>query len=202
MTIHRFSDREKIRRAIKLNPLWWLGNDTEQTVDQAEWYHQDWPEWRRSLGWALRNPLQNFRAFVIGVQDRNYEVEVVYGNPDPQVAQRNDVGEYGYQVIKLKFKCGVQLPFVSYSGKRVVWYAGWQPSGFFGLKFKHARQVSAINPPATGRTADEVLGLVCGRLADALAPVSSARYVGAGPTGAQVRRELSGCDAGQNTLVT
>ncbi len=83
----------------------------------------------------LRNPLQNFRAFVIGVQDRNYEVEVVHGNPDPQVVQRNDVGEYGYQVIKLKFKYGVQLPFVSYSGKRVVWYAGWQPSGFFGLKF-------------------------------------------------------------------
>ena len=82
------------------------------------------------LDWALQNPLQNFRAFVIGVQDRNYEVEVVYGNPDPQVVQRNNVGEYGYQVIKLKFKCGVPLPFVSYSGKRVVWYAGWQPSGF------------------------------------------------------------------------
>ena len=135
MTTHRFSDREKIRLSIKLNPLWWLGNDTEQTVHQADWYHRDWPEWRRSLGWALRNPLQNFRAFVIGVQDRNYEVEVVYGNFDPQVVQRNDVGEYGYQVIKLKFKCGVQLPFVSYSGKRVVWYAGWQPSRFFGLKF-------------------------------------------------------------------
>src|SRR4051812_48504484 len=98
MTTHRFSDREKIRLSIKLNPLWWLGNDTEQTVDQAEWYHQDWPEWRRSLVWELRNPLQNFRAFVIGVQDRNYEVEVVHGNPDPQVVQRNDVGEYGYQV--------------------------------------------------------------------------------------------------------
>src|SRR3954453_1990367 len=102
MTTHRFSDREKIRLSIKLNPLCWLGNDTEQTVDQAEWYHQDWPEWRRSLGWALRNPLQNFRAFIIGVQDRNYEVEVVHG-------ERNDVGEYGYQVIKLKFKYGVHL---------------------------------------------------------------------------------------------
>jgi metallophosphoesterase superfamily enzyme len=36
--------------------------------------------------------MQNFRAFVIGVQDRNYEVEVVHGNHDPQVVQRNDVG--------------------------------------------------------------------------------------------------------------
>ena len=65
MTTHQFSDHEKIQLSIKLNPLWWLGNDTEQTVDQAEWYHQNWPEWRRSLGWALRNPLQNFRAFII-----------------------------------------------------------------------------------------------------------------------------------------
>jgi hypothetical protein len=70
-----------------------------------------------------------------------YAVEVVYGNLDPQVVQRNDGGEYGYQVRKLKFKCGVQLPFVSDSGKRVVWYAGWQPSGLFGLKFNlHSRE--------------------------------------------------------------
>ena len=63
------------------------------------------------------------------------KLKLFTGIPDPQVVQRNDVGEYGYQVIKLKFKYGVQLPFVSYSGKRVVWYAGWQPSGFFGLEF-------------------------------------------------------------------
>jgi hypothetical protein len=30
---------------------------------------------------------------------------------------------------------------------------------------EHARQVSAINPPATGRTADEMLGLTRGRVA-------------------------------------
>jgi hypothetical protein len=63
----------------------------------------------------------------------------------PQVVQRNDVGEYGNQVIKLKFKYGMQLPFVSYSGKRVVWYAGWQPSGFFGLKFNlHSERESTF----------------------------------------------------------
>jgi hypothetical protein len=42
---------------------------------------------------------------------------------------------------------------------------------------EHARQVSAINPPATGRTADEVLGLIRGRLSDALANVFPAREV-------------------------
>jgi hypothetical protein len=27
------------------------------------------------------------------------------------------------------------LPFVSYTGKRVLWYVGWQMSGNLGFKF-------------------------------------------------------------------
>jgi hypothetical protein len=91
-------------------------------------------------------PIAKLPRLVIGVQDRNYEVEVVHGNPDPQVVQRNDVGEYRYQVIKLKFKYGMQLPFVSYNGKRVFWHVGWQPSGFFGLKFNlHSERGSTFS---------------------------------------------------------
>jgi hypothetical protein len=41
---------------------------------------------------------------------------------------------------------------------------------------EYASKITAINPPATGRTADEMLGLVRDRLAGTLAPVSSARY--------------------------
>jgi hypothetical protein len=56
--------------------------------------------------------------------------------------QRNDLNpvETGWQwsVIKL---AALRLPFVSYSGKKVVWYIGWQPSGFFGAKFNlHSKQ--------------------------------------------------------------
>jgi hypothetical protein len=29
----------------------------------------------------------------------------------------------------------IPLPFVSYTGKRVLWYIGWQKTGNFGLKF-------------------------------------------------------------------
>jgi hypothetical protein len=29
----------------------------------------------------------------------------------------------------------IPLPFVSYTGKRVLWYAGWQQSGNLGFKF-------------------------------------------------------------------
>jgi hypothetical protein len=35
-------------------------------------------------------------------------------------------------VIKLG---NLLLPFVSYAGRRIVWYLGWQPSGIFGVKF-------------------------------------------------------------------
>jgi len=27
------------------------------------------------------------------------------------------------------------VPFVSYTGTKVLWYAGWQKTGNFGLKF-------------------------------------------------------------------
>ena len=80
--------------------------------------------------WNLRNPLQNFRAYVIGVQDRNYKLAVVHGNPDPLVVQRNDVNEAGFQVTKPILESGLQLPFASYSGKHVVWYAGFAQERF------------------------------------------------------------------------
>ena len=135
---YAFLAREKISCSKKLNPLWWFGNDSEQTVYQADWYHPGWTQWRRKLMWNLRNPLQNFRAYVIGVQDRNYKLSVLHGNPDPLVVQRNDVNEAGFQVTKLIFESGLQLPFASYSGKHVVW---WQPSGFFGVKFNLHKEI-------------------------------------------------------------
>ena len=73
-------------------------------------------------------------AYVIGMQDRNYRVEVLRGHPDANIVQRDDVGEMGWQIAMLHLPSRVRLPWVSYSGKRVVFQAGWQPSGFFGFK--------------------------------------------------------------------
>lgn len=113
----------------KINPVWWFGNDAEQTVDEAPWYQPSSPEWARQLMWALRNPLQNFRAYVIGVQDRNYKVT---GRAPVSTVQRDDIGKTGWQwCVIWTF---IPLPFVSYSGRDVVWYVGWQPSGFAGVK--------------------------------------------------------------------
>jgi hypothetical protein len=129
------SGRVPISILKKINPLWWFQNETEQTVDHAPDYHPEWPYWRRWLVWnVVRNPLQNFRCFVIGVQDRNYTVT---GKAPVGTVQRDDIGEIGWQwsVIWLAFP----LPFVSYSGRRVIWYVGWQPSGFAGCKLNFHR---------------------------------------------------------------
>jgi hypothetical protein len=129
------SGRVKVSLWLKFNPIWWFFNDAEQNLAQAEWYNSDLPQWQRALLWHLRNPLQNFRAFVAGVADKNYTVR---GRPPVMTIQRNDLfpPETGWQWCVL---AGGDLWFprffVSYSGKRVVWYFGHQPTGFWGAKF-------------------------------------------------------------------
>jgi hypothetical protein len=143
----------------KLNPIWWFQNDDEEQT--AAWYNPQWPQWRRDFYWNfLRNPLQNCRCycgwyafaivaaitllvwppfvplslfFIGGVQDCNYSV---WGRAPVMTVQRNDLQppERGFQWCVLAVG-PLRLPFVSYCGRRVVWYFGWQPSGFFGCKF-------------------------------------------------------------------
>ena len=99
-----FKGRELKPLSKKLNPIWWVINEAEQTVDEAPWYLPDRPyAWRWMIWNVFRNPLQNFRAFVVGVADRNYTVQVTEGDPVALVVQRNDVGELGWQKAKLRF---------------------------------------------------------------------------------------------------
>jgi hypothetical protein len=132
-TVDRICGRTRKSRYLNINPVWWFMNDDEQTVDQADWYHREWPYWRRWLYWnVFRNPLQNFRAYVLGASDKNYWV---CGREPVMTVQRNDLvpPEYGYQSCVL-YGGELWLPrlFLSYSGKSFVWYVGHQPSGFWG----------------------------------------------------------------------
>jgi hypothetical protein len=143
----RVTGRKRAPESLKRNPLWWVKNDFEDQVEEATWYHPEWPEWKRKLYWNyFRNPLQNFRQFVAGVADRNYTVDVLEGNPDPMVYQRNDVKgpdgkeEHGYQKSRLTLDDGTFRYWTSYSGPRVVWYYGHNPSGFYGAKFNLHRE--------------------------------------------------------------
>ena len=135
-TVAQIYGRTRKSWYLKINPVWWFMNDDEQMVDQADWYHPEWPYWRRWLYWnVFRNPLQNFRAYVVGASDKNYWVR---GREPVMTVQRNDLvpPEYGYQwCVLYGGELWVPRLFLSYSGKSFVWYVGHQPSGFSGVKF-------------------------------------------------------------------
>jgi hypothetical protein len=115
----------------KLNPLWWFLNDDEP--DPPDWQLPGKPYILRQLSWYLRNPLQNFGRYVLGVSDRNY---TVVGTAPVYAAIPSDVdpNNTGWKFSNI-YVNGFPLPFIAYESERVVWYAGWQWWGFFGFKF-------------------------------------------------------------------
>lgn len=114
----------------KINLIWWFGNLNEPWP--PDWYLPGQVYWKRTTYWYLRNPLENFSNYVVGVVDRNYTVS---GTSPVTLTAWNDLpgGRTGwkYSVIALSW---LRLPFVSYTGKYLLFYAGWQYGGFFGLK--------------------------------------------------------------------
>lgn len=119
----------RIPLAKKLNPIWWCGN--EEGLDPA--YMPGWPMWKRRLFWFVRNFMFNFFRFVVGVEDR----DLIVTGPAPvfltvwREAQPPRTG-WKWSVIRTGW---LRLPFVSYSGARVLVYVGWLPSGGrLGLK--------------------------------------------------------------------
>jgi len=118
--------RQPLRR--KLSPLWWFMNDQEP--NPPPWYLPRRNAPLRAISWYLRNPLQNFGNYVLGVCDRNF---TVYGTAPVMLVMWDDAVPprtgWKWSVIRLRW---LRLPFISYSG-RVLFYAGWQPNGFFGF---------------------------------------------------------------------
>ena len=118
----------------KINPIWWFKNDVEQRLNDGttDWWAPGYPEWIRRLTWEFRNPIQNLRSFVLGVQDKNYTVR---GRAPVMTSQRDDLGETGWQWSVLSGgDLWVPRPYVAYTDKNFVFYIGWQASGFFGAK--------------------------------------------------------------------
>jgi hypothetical protein len=134
--IARVTGRERCPKSIQ-TWTWMFRNDYEQNLAEAPWFEPTKPQDERERDWALRNPLQNARLFVWGWADRNYEVEVLEGRFDmPLLVQRDDIGEVGTQKCKLTLLDGSETrTFTSYSSKKLLWYLGTQPSGFYGAKF-------------------------------------------------------------------
>lgn len=116
---------------------WWVKNDDEPMAGPE--YLAGYPYWLRVAGWYLRNPLQNFGKYVMGVHDRNY---TVYGTaPVMWITAWNDLPDWTFENGRRGWKFSMihigwlRLPFVSYVGKKVMWYFGWAWWGFFGAKW-------------------------------------------------------------------
>lgn len=114
----------------KINPIWWFGNMLEPHPPYD--YKPNDHLWLRYIKWYLRNPLMNFYTYVLGVCDKDHWVT---GKVPVMTAQRNDLGEWGWQYSVIWFWNIPLLPFVSYAGPKVRFYLGWQPWGRLGFKF-------------------------------------------------------------------
>lgn len=128
------------RRDHKWSFKWFWQNDLEPEPPFD--YLPD--DKHRQLKWYVRNPLQNFGRWVGGVCDRNYTVvgtapvmltawNDIPGWDESDFPHRGLLRGWKYSFIKLGFWPG--LPFVSYTGRWVMWYAGWQAWGFLGAKW-------------------------------------------------------------------
>jgi hypothetical protein len=116
---------------IKLNLIWWFLNDDES--DPPDWQLPGKPFIIRQLSWYMRNPLHNLGEYVVGVADQNY---AVVGTAPVYATIWSDVDPItrGWKISTIRIG-GLRLPFVSYENDYLIWYAGWQWSGFFGFKF-------------------------------------------------------------------
>ena len=110
------------------NPAWWLGNADDP--QPPEWYRPGQP--MRRLLWQLRNPLHNFTFYVIGIHDQEF---VRLGRAPKSVFHPD--GGWNWAVIQ---RGRLRLPFVSYSGRHVRFYALWREKGNFGLKLQRQRK--------------------------------------------------------------
>lgn len=112
----------------KWSPIWWFGNADDPVP--PKWYR---PEQKmRGTLWQLRNPLHNFTFYVIG----NHDKEFVRRGRDPKAVFHPE-GGWNWAVIESGW---LRLPFVSYEGKHVRWYALWRERGNFGLKLQRHKK--------------------------------------------------------------
>jgi hypothetical protein len=119
--------------------MWWFRNGDSwhaPTVNAAndgpQPYRPDIKnQFVRDFLWFCRNPIGNFMGFVIGFEGSGYTVR---GPAPVLLTTLYDASprQYGWKWSVING----WAPFVSYSGKKFLWYLGWRPaSGGFGFKF-------------------------------------------------------------------
>lgn len=134
--MHRETLYQRPRRPVrvwwrKLNP-WWLlvAND-----DDGYWGDEKWRAGRAktlalAFSWWWRNPFHNLTWYVIGVADCERVTTGRWGG----AFHRPGGGWLTCWTDVQVWRVWLSLPFVSYVSPHVKAYAGWRPSGAFGLK--------------------------------------------------------------------
>ena len=148
----------------KLNPIWLFGNDAEPlppadympdaSFRTLRWYVRN-PFQNAGdfgFGYAMVWPAAVIAALIVfvhispwwlllalllpgGVTDRDHDAygpEPVFYSTWADTVTAHDIWGWKWSVIRLG---GLRLPFISYENSRIIAYAGWQATGFFGYKF-------------------------------------------------------------------
>lgn len=131
----------------KWNPVWWVGNADDN--EPPHWYRPS-NQLRSSL-WQARNPLHNFTFYVIGIADKDF---VRYGREPDTVFARDD--GWNWAIIE---KGWLRLPFISYQGKHIRFYALWRERGNFGLKLHRRKPPQRLPITESRNSADPKLEL-------------------------------------------
>jgi hypothetical protein len=130
----------------KINVIWWFGNE----FDPIENEPQMWPTlplWQRRILWALRNPMENFNRYVIGILDRD---PVVVGESTPLLGSFAVSGGWAYYRIKPRTAKWAWRPGLSYEGGNgnLQLFVGWKHDGPFGAALR--RSNGYITPSTQG----------------------------------------------------
>lgn len=115
----------------KLNPIWLiLGNEDDGYWGDDHWRAGRPKTLRLALIWWMRNPCHNLTWYGIGVADRE---RLMTGRWAPCVHKPG-----GGLLVSCTWVAlagwWLPLPFISYIGLHAKTYAGWRPSGAFGLE--------------------------------------------------------------------
>lgn len=171
MIWQHYSD-ESLRPAWKkIIPIWWLLNDREPVppawyrAQQPRWTLLKWYLRNpfQNLGSYCFGYSTAVAAFVLdlavhywglshwwlllalavqgGVADRAFWV----GGPAPLMATTRtdaDPADRGWKWNVIMLGGWLPLPFISYEDPKLIFYAGWQPTGFFGFKL-HPKSANA-----------------------------------------------------------
>ncbi len=122
---HRHRDRPRPTLLQRINPVWWLGDDTRP--DGLTW----WQNWRR-------NGASNFKSVIVGVADLERE----FHSPDTDTIWSPD-GRARWAWTTTDRHWPIYLPLFSFRTAHHEASWGWKPDGSFSVTWRRVHATEA-----------------------------------------------------------